>query len=880
MPRTTSDNGSDRVPLLERDGELDTLASDLDAVRRSRRGRVVTIAGEAGIGKSALIREFCGRLPGDRVLYGWCDALLTPRPLGPFIDIAQRTGGQFEQLVQGEASPSELIAALSKLLRRRPGMVVVIEDAHWADDATLDALRLLGRRCGDMEALLLVTYRDDELDRAHPLRIVLGELPRDSARRLKLAPLSVTAVAQLASRSSADAKAVHARTGGNPFFVTEALEVSGTEVPETVRDAVLARAARLSAEEREVLDAVAIVPQPTELWLLEAVVGRRFAELERCVSSGMLRAAGDAVVFRHEIARVAIEESILADRARALHRRVLAALVAPPGGRRDLARVAHHAEASGDHDAVLLYAPQAGEQAAAMGAHRAAAEQFRRALKFADGLPREQRVELIERRAHECYLIDEMQQAIDGRQEALLVHRARGDRLREGDTLRWLSRLSWFVGDRAGAEAYASDAIALLESLPPGRELAMAYSNMAQLRMLERDLEGTRRWGEPAIALAEELQETEILVHALNNVGTAEFYYGAPEGLPKLQRSLELARTAGLEEGVARGLVNVATTAGELRRYDLAEPYLAEGIAYCNDNDLDSWGRYMTAWLARVHLERGRWEDATALASEVLEREGMSAPTRITAQSVIGRLRARRGDPDPWVPLDDVSELASRAEEVQRILPVALARAEGSWLAGKPEVIGTETDAPLELAIRNSHAWGVGELLLWRRRAGIDDPMPDMALPEAVVLELAGVPAAAYQAWTEAGCPYEAALALLESRDESELRRALNELRQLGAQRTAAHVARRLRERGIRDLEQGPRATTRANAAGLTRRELDVLKLVAAGMRNAQIAQALVVSPRTVDHHVSAILAKLGVASRTEAAVRASQLGLIESLPR
>jgi DNA-binding CsgD family transcriptional regulator len=485
-------------------------------------------------------------------------------------------------------------------------------------------------------------------------------------------------------------------------------------------------------------------------------------------------------------------------------------------------------------------------------------------------------VELVERRAHECYLTDAMDEAIAARREALLVHRERGDRLREGDTRRWLSRLSWFVGDRAGAEAHARDAIVLLEPLAAGRELAMAYSNMAQLRMLERDLEGTRRWGEPAIALAEELQETEILVHALNNVGTAEFYYGASEGLTKLEQSLALARAAGLEEGVARGFVNVATTAGELRRYALAERYLTDGIAYCRDTDLDSLGRYMTAWLARVQFEQGRWAEATTLAAEALEREGVSAPTRITAQSVIGRLRARRGDPDPWSPLDEGRELASRAEEVQRVLPVALARAEAHWLAGRAESIGPETDAALGLAIRARHAWGVGELLLWRRRAGIEDAMPDVALPAVVTLELAGDSGAAYRAWTNAGCPYEATLALLQSGDVSDLRRALGELRQLGAQRTAAYVARRLREQGIRDLEQGPRAATRANVAGLTARELDVLKLLAAGMRNAQIAQSLVVSPRTIDHHVSAILSKLGVGSRTEAAARAGQLGITD----
>jgi DNA-binding CsgD family transcriptional regulator len=865
----------DSEPLLERSEQLAALQSELDAITASGRGRLVLIAGEAGIGKSALIDAFCRGLD-VAVLRGACEALFTPRPLGPLVDIGEQLGGKFAALVDAGVTPSDLVAALAGELRRGAATVVVLEDLHWADDATLDVVRLLGRRCDAFPALVLATYRDDELERTHPLRIALGELPRSNVTRLRLAPLSAQAIASLAGPDGLDPVALHQRTAGNPFYVSEVLAAGGTAMPDSVRDAVLARAARLSDGARVLLDAVAIVPQRAELWLLEALASGDLDELESCIAAGMLRASGDTVAFRHEIARGALEGVLPPDRALTLHRRALGALIAPPHGKPQPARIAHHAEAAGDGDAVLRYAVMAGEQAAALGAHREAAAQFARALRFGEGLASEQRAELLERRSYECYLIDAMYEAIAARRAALNEHRDRGDRLREGDANRWLSRLQWFAGDNATAEVHARAAVELLEPLPAGRELAMAYSNMAQLRTLAYNVPQARSWGLRAIELAERLDETEILVHALNNVGTAELGAGDAEGAQKLQRSLTLAVAAGLEEHVARAHTNLACCAVDARDYKAARSQLQAGIAYCREHDLDSWLLYMTGWQARLELEQGRWDDAAESAMTVLTRPGVAAPTRITPLTVIGRLRARRGDPDPFKPLDEASTLASATGELQRLLPVALARAEARWLAGEAHLIGFETSVALDLAAAQQLPWGVGELLLWRRRAGLGELPDPVVAAEPFARMLAGEAEHAARLWTELGCSYESALALVDSEDESSIRRGLEELQRLGARRTAAIVVRSLRRRGVRDLRQGPHAATRENPSGLTARELDVLRLVATGMRNSQIAEQLVVSPKTVDHHVSAILSKLGVKTRTEAAARANRLGIIE----
>jgi DNA-binding CsgD family transcriptional regulator/tetratricopeptide (TPR) repeat protein len=871
----TGSIGVDSEPLLERSEQLTVLASELDAVAASGRGRMVLIAGEAGIGKSALVDAFCDALEIS-ILRGACEALLTPRPLGPLVDIGDQLGGKFAGPVDVGVTPSDLVAALAGELRRAAATVVVLEDLHWADDATLDVVRLLGRRCDAFPALVVATYRDDELERTHPLRIVLGELPRPNVTRLRLAPLSAQAVAGLAGPDGIDPVSLHERTEGNPFYVSEVLAAGGTAMPDSVRDAVLARAARLSERARALLEAVAVIPQRAELWLLEAMAADHLNELESCIDAGMLRAAGDAVAFRHEIARRAIEEVLPPDRALALHRRALRALIVPPHGKPQPARIAHHAEAAGDPDAVLRYAAMAGEQAAALGAHREAAAQFARALRFGDGLSSERRAELLERRSYECYLIDAIDDAITARQAALNEHRDRGDRLREGDAHRWLSRLQWFAGDNPTAEVHARAAVGLLETLPPGPELAMAYSNMAQLRALAHDVQQARAWGQRAIELAERLDETRILVHALNNVGTAELGAGDSDGAQKLERSLTLAVAAGLEEHVARAHTNLACCAIEAREYELARSHLQAGIAYCREHDLDSWLLYMTGWRARLELEQGRWDDAAESAMTVLMRPGVPPPTRVTPLAVLGRLRARRGDPDPWTPLDEASALAAGMGELQRLLTVALARAEARWLAGQAHLIGFETSVALDLAAAQQLSWGVGELLLWRRRAGLGDSAEPAAAAEPFARMLAGETDEAAKLWSDLGCPYEAALALVESEDQANFRRGLEELQRLGARRTAALATRTLRRRGVRDLRQGPRAATRENPSGLTARELDVLRLVATGMRNSQIAEQLVVSPKTVDHHVSAILSKLGVKTRTEAAARASRLGITE----
>jgi DNA-binding CsgD family transcriptional regulator len=866
------------MELLERDQHLEHLA-ELLRLAAAGQGRLVLVGGEAGVGKTALTDEFCRRLAGTVVvLRTSCDALSTPGPLGPVRDLAPALGLLIDPSSHDSDARDRLFREVLAAFAARPGPTVVIsEDAHWADGASLELLRFLGRRIGDLPVLVVVTYRDDEIGADHPLRLILGDLATAPAvQRISVRPLSEEAVQQLAAGSGRDATALHRLTGGNPFFVTEALAADGEIVPATVGDAVLARAARLSPEARAVLDVAAVIGATVDLDLLLSVAGPVLDEADESIDRGLLRGTGDGLAFCHDLARDAILAAIAPLRRRLLHARVLAALRDVPDMKRNLALLAHHAEAAGDRAAVLEFATAAAEQAAALHAHREAAAQYARALRFADGLPAAERARLLEGRSIACYLSDHGEEAIAARLEALDIWRTLGDRLKEGENLRWLSHLYWL--EREAAEA-ATAALEVLESLPPGPELAMAYSNLAQLRLLDHDLEGTLRWGTRAIALAEELGETETLVHALNNVGTARHYAGDHLGQEELTRSLDLALAGRYLDHAGRAMSNLAFTAMLDMRLDEAEGWLATGIAFAVEHDLDFRRGYLLATRAALRARQGSWEAAETEIRQLLRQPKLSSVTRMMALTTLGQLHARRGSPEAAATLDEALALADRTGKLVRLGPVRAARAEAALLEGHKARAREEVQAVRDLVFERGNRWLRGEFawLLWQVGER-DVPADDLAEPFA--LQIAGDFVGAAATWHALGCPYDEAGALAESADPALVRRAVATFERLGAKPALTNAVHRLRALGVHDVppvRRGPRASTRSNPAGLTQREAEVLALVAAGLRNADIAERLYLTPKTVSHHLSAIYAKLGVETRIEAAQAASQRGMTPS---
>lgn len=861
--------------LLERVEALTALGALLADVRSNMQGRLVLVAGEAGVGKTALLRVFSeAQRSKVRVLWGACAPLRTPRPFGPFIDVAEVVGGELGEVVAGAPRPYEVGVALLAELRGRRPTVLVLEDAQWADEATLDVLSMLATKVESVPALVLASYRAEELDSSEQLRFVLGELVGRTGR-MKLEPFSIATVSELADAQGLDGQELYRRTGGNPFFVTEVLATDGARIPETVRDAVLARAARLDSRARRLLDAIAVVPGQVDLWLLEILAGELFDRLQECLESGVVTAAGTRVAFRHELARLAIEEAIPPDRRLALHRCALAALAARDREARDFARLAEHAEAADDGPAVLRWAPRAAERARASGAHREATAQYARALRFADGQPPQLRAELLTGHAQECRLTSQFDEAIAAQQEALTCYRRIGDQLGEGNALRVLSLLMFFAGRTSEGEPLVLEAVELLERLPAGHELAMSYANVSQRRMVVLQETEAVAWGNRALELARALGDTEAEAYALSNIAAAEFRADQDAGRRGLEAALALARCHGHEEHAALTFNRLVMFPLRSRRFDIAQAHLEAGLDYCTERGLDTFRLYLLGCRARMELDRGDWDHAAASAALVLRDPRSALVARTSALVTLGLVRARRGDPDALALLHEAHALVEPTFELDRIAPTAAALAEASWLSGDHAKVTQLTDAALALALDRRDPWAVSELAYWRSRAGLHDELPTGLVAKPYRFSLAGQCTEAAETWRELGCPYEAALALAESDDPGVARNAIEHLQQLGAGPAAAIVARRLRERGIRGIPRGPRPRTRENPAGLTARELQVLPLIAQGLRNSQIAKRLVVSEKTVDHHVSAILRKLDVQTRGEAAAEAARLGLI-----
>lgn len=354
--------------ILERDAELGELAKLLDELDSSG-GRVVLVRGEAGIGKSTLIAEVAAR-EADRahVLLGTCDDLLTPQPLGPFWDVARSESSVAEPLDAGRRRG--VLDALLELLSRglRP-TILMIEDTQWADEATLDAITFLGRRIARANGLLVLTYRDGEVDVNHPLRRVIGELPPQNIIRIQLKRLSRGAIASMIEDRSLDAEEVSALTGGNPLFVSEVLAAGVGAVPSSVQDSVLGRALKLSSGARSILEP----PGKTERPLIDAILRPTEDELVECRRQGLLQVGRDTLAFHHELSRRAIEASLTDGERRRLNRLVLAELAE----KADAARLVHHAVEAGDVEALLKYGPRAARAAMAIQSHREAVAHFR-----------------------------------------------------------------------------------------------------------------------------------------------------------------------------------------------------------------------------------------------------------------------------------------------------------------------------------------------------------------------------------------------------------------------------------------------------------------------------------------------------------------------
>ena len=861
------------MELLEREPPLALLAEYAAEARRGD-GRLVVLGGEAGVGKTALLDRFQRDLPDARWFWGACDGLFTPRPLGPLYDLADQLGGALLDLcVRGDPHThrEELFRALLRQVSGPgPLNVVVVEDVHWADEATIDLLRFAGRRLREATVLLIVTYRDDDLAADDPLRVALGELARHrSTRRISLTPLSADAVRALARGSDLEAAALYRLTGGNPFYVNEVLQAGMAEIPASARDAVLARAAGLSADARQLLEVAALTGTRAAPRLLEAATGCPPSAVDELLACGLLAAYGGNLRFRHEIARLAVEQAIPVRRRAAIHGQILTALRS--SGLQDDAQLAFHAEEADDGAAVLRHAPAAARRAARLSSHREAVAQFERALRYAAGADAATVAALYDDLAAALTLLDRAEEAADAGEHALELWRTAGNGLREGDTTRRLSGIMRNLCRGQDAEAAAYAAVAVLEPLTVSIELAQAYANLAAQQMLTGRYESAIGTARRAQSLAGLVGAPEVMSDALNSEAVAAGVLGR-EWTGLMERALQIALAEGLQAEAGRAYCNIYTMHCGQRRFADAEPFYADGIAYCDERDLATYGTFLRSNRTGTLEKTGHWDEALALSQEILDRAAPSPLIRQCPLNRIGTIRARRGEPGAWECLDEAIADADGTGEPLQIVPIRLARAEACWLEGRTADAIREAELADD-SCETQDAWLCGAVAVWLRRTG-SARTPRGEPAEPYQHQVNGHWEKAASLWADLGCPYEAALARLDASEEGALREALSIFTELGASATARLTRQKLRALGVRSIPAGPRSATRGNPLGLTRREREVLDLICAGQTNAEIAATLFISAKTVDHHVSAVLAKLGAPNRNAAAAQAARLGL------
>ncbi len=857
------------IDLLERESPLQLISETITGVLDGT-GAIILISGEAGIGKTsfvtAAVESFRPRL---RIFWGASDPLFTPRPLGPIYDIAVSDLHHLLDPLSSGADWLVVAAALYQSLREgHVPTILVLEDIHWADEATLDLIKYLGRRIHQTRTLLILTYREDEPGSSHALRSVLGDLPTQHSTRLSLEPLSKQAVADLARKSGRDVKSIYEVTRGNPFFVTEILRNDSGKIPTTIRDAVLARMAHLPEPAHNFLELASIVPGAVELWLLEEILHPSPSVLDICIEGGFVILDEMTLSFRHELVRLAIEGSLPLGRAKDLHQRVLQVL-RTRSQQISLARLVHHAIGAREANMVLEYAPKAGQLASQHGAHQEAIHYYRAVLPYIQQTSPEEHAELLDSISFEEYLTGQITSAIQSRHEAVKLWQQTGHMEIVGDEFRWLSRLYWFDGNKGQAEKYAGEAIAILESLPAGKELAMAYSNRSQLHMLAEENDAAIQWGKKAFELADQLHEIEITIHALTNLGSAELLMGEEEGRIKLEHALQLAQERELHDHVARCYANLASRAVQGRDYGRAQEYLRNGLEYTTDRDMDSYRIYLTGWRARCAFEQGRWAEAESDAQQVIRLQSGSAVMALPGIITLGHLKIRRGDLNAFEWLDEARDLAMPTGEFQRICPLAVARAEAAWWRREPSQVLSEIEPAFQVAYQGRNDYQIGNLVYWQWKAG-GAIARETEIPLAYRATITGDWQTAADEWARLGCPFERGLALSEG-DPDAQRIALSIFEELGAHPAAQFMREKLGDQGVRKFGRGINTATRANPEGLTTREMDVLALLDRGMSNAEIAEGLSISIKTVDHHVSAILTKLHVHSRLEAAAIARQ---------
>jgi DNA-binding CsgD family transcriptional regulator len=855
--------------LVQREPELQLLAEAVDRAA-SGSGVFALVRGPAGIGKSSLLKEFMSA-NADRVhlMFGACDDVASPRPFEAFWDMADLEPRLLSALET--IDPNEVFDALKELLGRtlRP-TVVVIDDVHWAEQATLDLLMRVGRRIDRTHGLLVVAFRDEDTPAEHPLRRVIGDVPPEWMLRISLDSLSRESIVLLAGEDRADE--LLRLTGGNPLLATEMIR-SGFEVPPSVSDMVLARLIKLPRTARSIIELVSVLPGGCPLDLAAACVSFSPADLEQLEASGLLSVTRDELTFRHELLRRATEGTLPVSVRVDLHNRVLGELERM---RADPAVLVHHALEAGDSDALVAHAPDAARRATAAGSRREAAAYYRALEPHLDGFKPDERAQLLEEWSaieddlgHTARAFTLIRRAID-------IHEEIGDPLAAALARQKTGRFLWATKQNEEALRVAAEVVSELERAGASTDqIAMALLDLASVNAVADNLEAAAE----ATARARQLAPPGSEAHVVARAREVWMEHDAESIIEKGEQALRIAYQAGSVLALGNSYSALALECVQVhpsRRGDVID----RAIAFAEEHGFEQRRAFFLMALAECELLAGHFARAEDIGHEIAAVwSDLDISLALSALQIVGLAQVRRGTPPAGESITRLFAISDRLPPVnygaERVL------AEAHWL---------DESSPFDVdSAKREYTYyddyfqrygrldlrpaSVNSLFYWLWKLDVLSDLPDWLFP-AYRKQIGGDWKGAAEIWAYWERPYEQALALADGDVLARLS-ALQILDAMGAVPLAMRIRRDLRREGVRNIPIGPRPSTRERVANLTTRQSEVLDLIAQGLTNAEIADRLFISSRTAEHHVAAVLSKLNASSREEAAAIARSLGVV-----
>ena len=756
------------MALIERENLLSLLRNGFAGLD-SGQGHCFFILGEAGIGKSALVKTFLNEVEGKSIQYtGACDSLFTPRPLAPLHDIALQVKEDWAQKISSGSSTAELFTECARQFTNKEKPVLLLfEDIHWADEATIDFIKFFARRIPHTNCMFLLTLRDTELNYQHLLRNLLSDINPSNFTRVHLGPLSREAVHKMAIQKGYDPENLYHIAGGNPFYLNEILASYSPGIPENIKDSILAVYDRQAEGTKNAWEIFSVIAEGLEIDRFIKIKTSWDTAIDHCFALSILLVENGKVIFKHELYRRTIEESLSLFKRIAINKKLLDYFLESFEKEGEIERIVHYAKNANDNDTVVKYAPLAAMKAAAAGAHLQSAKLYLIAIEFAEGLGKRELVKLYESYAYECYLTNQMKDAIIYQSKALDIWEQLNETENAGNGMRILSRLWWFDGNRQEAEKYAEQAISVLESQPASKAKAMAYSNLSQLKMLSEEFDAAIEWGKKALQMAKKINDQEIYCHALNNIGSAEWKkdWSHETGKNILLQSLDIALKNSFHEQAARAYSNIAINCLTAKEYDEAGDFLEKGIDYCEERNLDASKNFKLYLKGRMLLETGHWNEAASIATNLLANTRQLGTVRIGALTLQSCIKVRRGEPDALVCLQDARSLAFNSEEYQRMMPVILTMLEYEWLSGKELITPDELQHCIDLVQKIDNIFVNSEFAFWLQKAR-DQEVSLPALFEPYLFLKSGEIKKAAAYWEKLDCPYEQALALFEGKED------------------------------------------------------------------------------------------------------------------